>query len=88
MTAASVKEYCLRVIPCPKNAKTLELNEQILQQLLGECHTYASVDSAVCDNDQEAINYPYQFLHSLTPSGMPPHILNLTIGLDREISEK
>ena len=70
----------MTVILCPKNAKTLELNEQILQQLPGECHTYASVDSAVCDNDQEATNYPHEFLHSLTPSGMPPHILNLKVG--------
>ena len=80
MTAANVRDYCSCVILCPKNAKTLELNEQVLQQLPGECHTYASVDSAMCDNEEEATNYPPEFLHSLTPSGLPPHILNLKVG--------
>ena len=27
--------------------------------------------------EEEAANYPPEFLHSLTPSGMPTHILNL-----------
>ena len=51
----------------------------MLQLLPGECRTYASVDSAVCD-EEEATNYPLEFLHSLTPSGMPPHTLNLKVG--------
>ena len=45
-----------------------------------DCHTYASVDSVMCDNEGEATNYPPEFLHSLTSSGMPPHILNLKAG--------
>ena len=51
-----------------------------MQQLPGECHIYANVDSAVCHNEEEATNYPPEFLHSLTPSGMPLHILNLKVG--------
>ena len=73
----SVKDYCSRVILCPKNAKTLATHKQVLQQLPGDCHTYVS---AMCDNEEEAANYPPEFLHSLTPSGMPTHILNLKAG--------
>ena len=80
MTAANVREDCPHVILCSINAKTFELNERILHRLPGECHTYACVDSAVCDNDEEATNYPHELLHSLTASGMPPQILNLNFG--------
>ena len=38
------------------------------------------VDNAMCDNEEDATNYPPEFHHSLTPSGMPPHILNLKAG--------
>ena len=62
----------------PHNAKALELTEQILQQLPGECNWFASVDSAVCDSeDKQPVIYPHEVLHNLTPSGMPPRDLNL-----------
>ena len=36
-----------------------------------------SADTVKCDSDEERQNYPIEFLNSLTPSGMPPHKLNL-----------
>ena len=48
--------------------------------LPGESVTYLSADSVNCDNNEEAQNYPMEFLNSLTPSGMPPHCLNLKVG--------
>ena len=80
MTSINVREYYSGVILCPKTAKMLELNEQVLEQLPGKCHIYTSVDNAVCENEEEAINYPPEFLHILTASGMPPHIHNLKVG--------
>ena len=38
--------------------------------LPGESVTYLSADSVNCDNNEEAQNYPREFLNSLTPSGM------------------
>ena len=48
--------------------------------LPSETKTYLSADSVNCDDNEEAQNYPMEFLNSLTPSGMPPHCLNLKVG--------
>lgn len=68
------------VILSPKNAESLAVNEEVLQLLPGEVKIYTSVDSVVCDSEEEQNNYPLEFLHSLTPTGMPPHLLNLKVG--------
>ena len=68
-----------RVILSPKNEHCLEVNERVLGTLPGEARTYLSADSVKCDNEEERHNYPTEFLNSLTPSGMPPHCLNLKV---------
>ena len=57
----------------------MALNEQILQLLPGETVTSTSVDSIISDDNEETQMYPLEFLNSLTPSGMPPHKLNLKL---------
>ena len=74
------EERCRRVILSPKNEDCLFINEQVLKMIPGESITYPSADSVSCDNNEEAQNYPIEFLNSLTPSGMPPHCLNLKWG--------
>ena len=64
-----------RVILSPKNDHCLQVNERVLGTLPGEVRTYISADSVKCDNKDERLNYPMEFLNSLTPSGMPPHQL-------------
>ena len=59
-------------IVTPKNDDTLILNNTIVQKLPGQPQMYLSVDRAVCDDEAEALNYPSEFLNSITPSGMPP----------------
>ncbi|KAF2351994.1 DNA helicase Pif1-like, partial [Trinorchestia longiramus] len=69
-----------RVILSPKNIDSFAINENILRNIPGETKTYSSSDSASSDDQAEAQNYPLEFIISLTPSGMPPHRLNLKIG--------
>ena len=68
------------VILSPKNAESLAMNEEVLQMLPGEAKTYVSVDGFEKDSDEVQNTYPLEFLHSLTPTGMPPHLLNLKVG--------
>ena len=74
------EEMKTRVILSPKNSDCLAINEEILAMLPGETKTYLSTDSVTSENEAEAMNYPLEFINSLTPSGMPPHRLNLKVG--------
>jgi hypothetical protein len=71
---------CNRVILSPKNEDSLSMNEDVLQRLTGQLMSYKSVDQVECEDGEDISNYPTEFLNSLTPSGMPPHHLNLKIG--------
>ncbi|XP_076035390.1 uncharacterized protein LOC143021665 [Oratosquilla oratoria] len=62
------------VILSPKSVDCLKVNEDILRRLPTESKTYLSIDSVSPDNEMEANNYPIEFINSLTPSGMPPHL--------------
>jgi hypothetical protein len=81
-------------IVSPLNEDCLRLNEEILLRHEGEMQTYFSSDGIVIDSSNEGddTNYPTEFLNSLTPSGFPPHELNLKIGspimLLRNINKK
>ncbi|UYV80593.1 hypothetical protein LAZ67_19000888 [Cordylochernes scorpioides] len=68
------------VILTPKNTDSLEINEKVLDRLPNRSQCFLSVDSVECENVEEQNNYHTEFLNSLTPTGMPPHRLNLKIG--------
>lgn len=71
---------------------SLKLNDKILQRLPDEERVLFSCDRAICDTDEESQNYPLEFLNSITPTGMPPHKLNLkdgcTVMLLRNLNSK
>lgn len=69
---------CERAILAPKNDEVNKINDRIQLKIPGEPMKYKSVDT-VKEEDQ-AVNYPIEFLNSLEPSGMPPHILTLKVG--------
>ena len=74
--------FAERCILCPRNRDVHEINSLILDSFPGEVQELWAVDKAVDpDNPLEMNNtYTPEFLHSLTPSGFPPALLNLKIG--------
>ena len=68
------------VILTPKNDESLLLNDKILNKIAGIKRTYYSSDRVVCDSREEEQNYTTEFINSITPSGMPPHRLQLKTG--------
>ncbi|GFV01037.1 ATP-dependent DNA helicase [Trichonephila clavipes] len=51
----------------------------MLDKTPGESQTYLSINT-VCNPD-EAVNYPSEFLNSISVPGLPPHKLELKIGV-------
>uniref|UniRef100_UPI00358ED374 ATP-dependent DNA helicase PIF1-like n=1 Tax=Myxine glutinosa TaxID=7769 RepID=UPI00358ED374 len=70
----------LPVVPRAAPAAIIATCDEILDAFPGEEKTYFSADSIVCDDPEEALNYPMEFLNQLTPSGMPLHKLRLKDG--------
>ena len=65
-----------RAILSTKNEYVDELNVKLIDLFPGEEKVYYSFDSAVDDTHN---HYPPEFLNSLTPNGLPPHVLRLKI---------
>jgi ATP-dependent DNA helicase PIF1 len=57
----------------------IKLNLQIPNMLLTNCRIYKSVDVVIYPS--KAVPYPVEFLNSLEPKGIPPHNLQLKIGV-------
>eukprot|EP00106_Octopus_bimaculoides_P007540 XP_014774982.1 PREDICTED: uncharacterized protein LOC106872484 [Octopus bimaculoides] len=69
---------CERAILAPKNVAVKKINQQLMHSLPGALHPYKSVDTIPDKN--EVVNYPPEFLNSLEPPGLRPHILALKVG--------
>jgi hypothetical protein len=80
LTPETVEGFSKMAILCPKNSDVDKINEEVLKILEGESQTYLSTDSIVDQTDEDEQNYQIEFLNDLTPSGMPPHKLNVKIG--------
>ena len=65
-----------RAILSTKNEYVDELNDMLIDRFPGEEKVYYSFDSVVDDPHN---HYQPEFLNSLTPNGLPPHILRLKI---------
>ncbi|XP_014204683.1 uncharacterized protein LOC106636701 [Copidosoma floridanum] len=74
----SYQWLCERAIISPRNSTAEEINNIILQKLVADSREYLSIDSVIASED--VVNYPQEFLNSLTPSGFPPHKLSLKVG--------
>lgn len=70
---------CERSILTPRNDQASEINNQILSHIQGQTKVYRSINRMV--DEQEATNYPIEFLNSLNIPGLPSHEIYLKIGI-------
>ena len=68
----------VRAILAPKNDTVNHINRKLLQLLPGDVMSYKSIDTV--PEAEQVVNYPVEFLTSLQPAGLPPHVLNLKKG--------
>ena len=74
---ARSREYMsTRAILSTKNEYVDDLNDKIISRFPGEEKVYHSFDSI---EDDFHSNYTIDFLNSITPNGLPPHILKVKI---------
>nr|CAH7763896.1 unnamed protein product [Callosobruchus chinensis] len=71
------KSYSMKAILTPKNDDCFQLNDQVVEKIPGLLKIYESSDAVVEDDQNDVLNYPVEFLNSITPAGLPPHILKL-----------
>ena len=69
-----------KAILTPLNKDANDLNNIALKKMVGEVSVHKSVDTVHEDEAGEALNYPAEFLNSLSLPGMPEHKLELKIG--------
>lgn len=68
-----------RAILAAKNKDVSELNMVIQSKIPGELVSYKSLDTVV--EEENVVHYPTEFLNSLELPGLPPHNLQLKVGV-------
>lgn len=68
-----------RALLAAKNIDVNSINSVILNKISETAATYKSIDTVM--RDEDAVNYPVEFLNSLDVPGFPPHLLKLKIGV-------
>ena len=69
--------FISRALLAPTNVEVDKLYDEIIQSFPGEAHTYYSFDSV---SDDSGHMYQQEYLNSISPGGMPPHVLTLKKG--------
>ncbi|XP_054281787.1 uncharacterized protein LOC128999354 [Macrosteles quadrilineatus] len=68
-----------RAILAPKNDDVNKINSKIMNIIHGEVKSYLSIDSIT--EEEQALHYPVEFLNTLELPGIPPHKLELQLGI-------
>lgn len=69
---------CERAILAPRNDTVDKINLELLALLPGQSESFRSIDTV--QDQEQAVQFPAEFLNSLQPSGMPAHNLILKKG--------
>lgn len=83
LNSENIEDYAASAVLTPRNDDCDMINRRILSRLDGELREYRSIDKVIADgeNAQELeTTIATEFIHTLTPTGMPPHSLHLKPG--------
>ncbi|GBN43702.1 hypothetical protein AVEN_96227-1 [Araneus ventricosus] len=69
-----------RAVLTINNERSMEINNKVLEFMLGNETVYKAVDMIMSEDPQDQLTFPEEFLNSLTPTGLPPYELKLKIG--------
>jgi hypothetical protein len=72
--------FAMRAILAIRNDQLPSLNEMLMDQLLGESHTYYAAEQAYKEDGNTAEEVTREFLQGLQLQGLPPSILRLKVG--------
>ncbi|CAK1599717.1 unnamed protein product [Parnassius mnemosyne] len=61
-----------------RNDQAVAINSEILRHVHGESFKYTSIDTVIEEDD--ATNYPLEFLNSISTPGLPAHKIALKVG--------
>ena len=70
-----------RGILAPLNESVSKINSKLIYMMPASSKLYKSTDTDKLISDGEATHYPPEFLNSIETSGLPPHKLNIKIGM-------
>ncbi|GFR64841.1 ATP-dependent DNA helicase PIF1 [Elysia marginata] len=68
-----------RAILAPHNDSVGQINKLLAEKLPTQTHTYTAIKSVV--DEEQAVQFPVEFLNSIEVSGLPPHVLDLKCGM-------
>ncbi|GFR87821.1 ATP-dependent DNA helicase PIF1 [Elysia marginata] len=68
-----------RAILAPHNDSVSQINKFLAEKLPTQTHTYIAINSVV--DEEQAVQFPVEFLNSIEVSGLPPHVLDIKCGM-------
>ncbi|GFS20509.1 hypothetical protein ElyMa_001572900 [Elysia marginata] len=68
-----------RAILAPHNDSVSQINKLLAEKLPTQTHTYSAINLVV--DEEQAVQFPVEFLISIEVSGLPPHVFDLKCGM-------
>lgn len=81
MSLDNVQDYARCIVLCVTNDECKSINDRVLRSRgTGSQRVYIGTDTVAADDDNEAANFPVEFLNTLEGDNLPPYRLTLKVG--------